>query len=291
MQNKIGKDIQLKVLSTAPADTPASFTATTTGAQTVSFGNLTLAQPTVVDWGDGQQDIYTGAGARSHAYAGAGTWTIKVMTPKTVTEMDLTHFRMTSVLGSEVSKFVNLITLRMLGLAGASWAINRQTPLPPRLTTLAFDFMPGVSWTIDPIVPLPNGMINVTFTYMDNVFWTTGANAPIPPDLTGIYIVASPNVVIGDTLELCRKVTTVRVENNLTDAAQKTILTKLYAAFPNKEVAGGIVDLFGTGNALSGGTSQAACPPTTTREYGYELVNDSCGVSPNHWASVTLRTS
>jgi hypothetical protein len=34
----------------------------------------------------------------------------------------------------------------------------------------------------------------------------------------------------------------------------------------------------------------AECPPTTGWNTAYELVNDSCNVSPKHWASVSLQT-
>jgi len=40
-------------------------------------------------------------------------------------------------------------------------------------------------------------------------------------------------------------------------------------------------------NAAPGGIYQAQCPPTTGKEYKYELINDSCGDGFNKWAVTT----
>jgi hypothetical protein len=135
----------------------------------------------------------------------------------------------------------------------------------PRLTFLSLVSLPGLTWTV-------------------------GAAAPLPVALTDLILLVVPGVTITSTLSACLALTTVQIENGLSDAAQSIILSQLYAAFPTRTGTNGTIDLLGGSNAVSGGISQAACPPTTTREYGYELVNDSCGVSASHWASVTLQT-
>lgn len=50
-----------------------SFTCTTTGAQTLEFDGLDVAdgETITVYWGDGTNSVYSGAGARSHNYASA----------------------------------------------------------------------------------------------------------------------------------------------------------------------------------------------------------------------------
>jgi hypothetical protein len=77
--------------------------------------------------------------------------------------------------------------------------------------------------------------------------------------------------------------------NALTELQIDTILSDLYAAAITPRTAtGGTINVGGT-NAAPSGTYQAACPPTTGKEYAYELRNDSCGLF-NNWATVTITT-
>jgi len=74
------------------------------------------------------------------------------------------------------------------------------------------------------------------------------------------------------------------------------ILWGLYGAFAGKTSTGGTLNLGGSGdtaNAAPSGTFQAAsaCPvsvATDGKEVAYELLNDTCGVSTKHWATVTI---
>lgn len=73
----------------------ASWQVVTTGAATHTIAAFTVSAATVVDWGDGSTDAYTGAGARTHNYAGAGTWTVRVMQPLNVTAITLNDNKVT----------------------------------------------------------------------------------------------------------------------------------------------------------------------------------------------------
>ncbi len=72
----------------------------------------------------------------------------------------------------------------------------------------------------------------------------------------------------------------------LSQAQVDAVLLGLYDGFATRTETGGEVHLNGEGNAVPSGDLQAACPPTTGKEAAYELVNDTCGVSSNHWLSV-----
>jgi len=74
----------------------------------------------------------------------------------------------------------------------------------------------------------------------------------------------------------------------LTQSEVDTILLGFYDAFPSKTNAGGTINLNGSGNAAPSGTYAAQCPPTTGKNAAYELINDSCSVSPNHWATINV---
>ncbi len=75
-------------------------------------------------------------------------------------------------------------------------------------------------------------------------------------------------------------------QNNFNQAGVDDVLSNCYSAFPSRTGIGGTVNV--SGNTAPSGTHQAQCPPLTGKENAYELVNDSCGVSPNHWSSVTF---
>lgn len=266
MSNQTAKLLVLNVLNSgAAADTSASFTATTTGAQTLTINALTVSAATTVDWGDGSSDVYTGSGARTHNYAGAGTWTVRILEPLNVTTFRMNATPIATMQGSEIQKFANL-------------------------TSLIFKNFTGISWTVGPSAPLPTGLTTLQLTSTSGISWTVGASAPIPTGLTELNIIAASGVSIVSTLDACLALDSVTIKNNLSDAAQNTILSQLYAAFPSRTASNGTIDLLGGGNAVSGGILQAACPPTTTREIAYELTTDSCGVSSKHWASVSLQT-
>ena len=78
-----------------PSSPTAKFTVTTTGADTLTIAKLTVSSSMTVDWGDGNQDSYTGTGSRTHNYSGAGTWTVQFMSPALVTELQISDNKVT----------------------------------------------------------------------------------------------------------------------------------------------------------------------------------------------------
>jgi len=68
----------------------------------------------------------------------------------------------------------------------------------------------------------------------------------------------------------------------LTAAECDNVLEDIYAGRMSFTYATPSLNIGGT-NAAPNGTYQAMCPPTTGKEFWYELVNDSCGDGFNKW--------
>jgi len=82
---------------------------------------------------------------------------------------------------------------------------------------------------------------------------------------------------------------TLQFHSNLLSQAQvDQILSDMWTAFATRTVAAGSLNVGGTNSAPSG-ILQAANPPTTGKEFAYELVNDSQNINPTKkWTTVTI---
>ena len=155
------------------------------------------------------------------------------------------------------------------------------------LNTLYLQVLPNVTVGAGEIGGL-NALTYLTLNNLPNATVGAGEIGGLNA-LTSLTLQVLPNLAVQTGLANLLRLVALVYENNLSNADQQSILSQLYAAFPTRINTGGTIDLLGGGNAVSGGILQAACPPTTTREYGFELTNDSCSVSLKHWASVTLQ--
>ena len=306
------------------ADTSFSMTVTTTGAQTLTIQDLTVSASTTVDWGDGSSNDYTGSGTRAHNYAGAGTWKVTIKQPLNVTLIDLRDTKITNLPGLSVSRLVNLTSLRLSGIDTALvWTVNDAAPMPSKITYLYLHSLPNLTWNVGSVAGanmpsniaylylltlanltwnvgsvaganMPSNITYLNLQSLPNLTWNVGsvAGANMPANATSVTIVGTGTVTIEATDILPAPMTTFRFENNLNRAAVDAVLAALYLAFPTRTGTAGTIDLLGTGNAAPTGVSpgSAECPPTTGWNTAHELVNDSCGVSAKHWASVALQT-
>jgi len=279
------------------ADTSFSMTVTTTGAQQLKLDGLTVSASTTVDWGDNSSNDYTGSGSRTHNYAGAGTWTVTIKQPLNVTLIDLRDTKITALTGANMAKLVNLTSLRLDGIGAALvWTVNDAAPMPGGITSLNLYNLANLTWDVGSVAGanMPGGITWLYLSYLANLTWDVGsvAGANMPANCTLIEIVSCGTVTIEATDTLPAPLTSFRFENNLSQAAVDAVLAALYLAFPTRTGTGGTIDLVGTGNAAPSGASPGSpeCPPTTGWNAAYELVNDSCGVSAKHWASVSLQT-
>ena len=83
--------------------------------------------------------------------------------------------------------------------------------------------------------------------------------------------------------------TIMNISNNALSQAQvDTILSDFWAGFATRTASGGTINVGGSNSAPSG-ILQAANPPTTGKEFAYELKNDSQNINPTKkWATVTI---
>jgi hypothetical protein len=244
------------------ADPAASFTVTTTGAQTLTIQTLTVSASTVVDWGDGSNDTYTGTGTRTHAYAGAGTWQMRIMQPLNVTYFDLRDTKATCAAGT-IRKMSNLTVLIMLGGVTVATTAGEIGSLV-KLTDVLFDTLPNLVIGAGEV----GRLVNLTYLSM-------GAVSGVAPQAG---------------FENLTKLGTLTYQNVLSQAQVDAVLIGLWTAAQAGAKANGGVITMASGNAAPSGVYGAANPPTTGKAAAYELINDSAGVIPagKEWTTITV---
>ena len=271
MPMNAAKLLLLNVLGGSAADPSASFTAVTSGAQTLTINALTVSAATTVDWGDGSSDVYTGSGARTHNYAGAGTWQVRILEPLNVTTFNVNSTGVPIVLNSaDVKGMLNVTDFRANSLpAGSSGTFDSADVSAWRPSNFYLYSMPsGYSGTFDSadvsawrptdffLYSMPSGY-SFTLAAADFSAWTSTANLQMQ-------------------------------DNALTQAQVDAVLLGLYTAAQSRTVTGGSMNLSGS-NAAPSGVYAAECPPTTGLGAKHGLLNDSCGViDPSEtWVSIT----
>ena len=95
-----------------------SFTVTTTGAQTLTLQDLGIASGKIVRvwWGDDTYNDYTGTGTRTHAYGGAGTWTVRMSPASAITVIDFRDTKIT--LNQTLALCRSVTSLRIDNISG-----------------------------------------------------------------------------------------------------------------------------------------------------------------------------
>jgi hypothetical protein len=106
--------------ATKAAPPTFKFYCTTTGAQTLTLEALTVSSAVTVDWGDSSSDVYTGAGARTHAYAGAGTWTVQITPPTAITAITLSDNKIT-MNSADIKTAINITTCTFASLKAGTF--------------------------------------------------------------------------------------------------------------------------------------------------------------------------
>jgi hypothetical protein len=256
------RKLLLGLLGGSTSDPTASFTVTTTGAQTLTITGLTVTADTTVDWGDGSSDTYAaGAGARTHNYAGAGTWAMRILQPLNVTVLNVTYPAITVLVNSQsIGKFANMTTFQMYGVSISGQVINSADWRALRPGVFNFgDFAAGAG----------TGAID----YADFAQWN-------PSTYVVGYLAAFSGTITMSAANFAgwtNASTVTMAESGLTQAQVNAVLLGLYTAAQSRVATGGSIDLSGT-NAAPSGVYAAECPPTTGKAAAFELINDSCGV-------------
>ena len=139
---------------------PATWTVTTTGAATHTITALTVSRQITVDWGDGSTSDYTGSGARTHNYAGAGTWTVTIADPLAVTALTLSDNKVT-LNSADIAPMANMVTFNASTLKAGT-----------------FDSADVAAWSPGTFVlySMPVGTYTIVITANGFAAWSTGLN-------------------------------------------------------------------------------------------------------------------
>ena len=303
-----------------PSGTPL-YTVTTTGAQTHNIASLGVSAATTVYWGDGNSDIYTGTAARSHAYAGAGTWVVSVDEPLYVTTLNLNDNKIT-LNSADVAAMANVIDFRVYSLKAGTFDSADVSAWRPAVFYL-YSMPTGYAGTFDSadvsawrpssfhLHSMPAGYAG-TFNSADVSAWqpayfylhsmpTGYAGTFDSADVSAwqpayFYLHSMPAgyaITAGGGFANWSTTVNFYVQNNgLTAGTVDAILWELYQASTVPRTASGGTINISDSNAAPSGTYQAAtsCPVTVAtpgKEIAHELKNDGCAVGFNKWTTVT----
>ncbi|MCP4536240.1 MAG: hypothetical protein GY832_03765 [Chloroflexi bacterium] len=272
-----------------------TLTATTTApGATVTIHRITPTGDSItIDWGDSSSTV-VGNGvtaSQAHVYASADTYSISVTDAALITQLELRDSKLSGFDSSELSD--NVLTyfiVYSLGSAVASTVSSADmvnwNPWNFRLSgmpagTYVFNLANITSWspTIFLMYSMPAGTYTVDLS--DISAWR--------PTIFRLYSmpVSTTFTIAAVDLNGWTTTTSYRLSNNaLPQADVDAILQGFYGGFAARVASGGTIRVDGT-NAAPSGVLGPACPPTTGKEWAFELVNDSCGISANHWATVT----
>ncbi len=168
-----------------------------------------------------------------------------------------------------------------IGSNGLYWNIN-EFPIPESVLYLFIYNCPNVSGEIT------NDFVHPLLEFLDfegtPVKFHLNKSYGLSENIQEITLI-DIDLHVTDGFETCPSLSWVYISNSLTQEQVDTILRTLYEQMPHRTVSGGNIWLAGTSAAPSG-VYQAACPPTTGKEYAYQLINDTCNTSPNHWGTV-----
>ena len=273
----------------------ASFLVTTTGInQVLTIAQLTVSSAMTVDWGDTQTNSYSGAGARTHTYAVAGTYTVRFLAPLLVTVLALSDAKVT-LNSAQIKPVSNVGYFELTGIkAGtfnsadvSNWRPNSFSMyIMPAGYAGTFNSADVSAWTPSTqfyVRAMPAGYAG-TFNTADTIAWkVTTFRLDTMPTATFTIIVSAGGFAAWTTTTMINM-----SANALTQAQVDRILTDTYTAFATRTATGGSITLSGAGNSAPSGIFQAQCPPVTGKEHAFELLNDSCLVNPTKkWSTVT----
>ena len=297
------------------------YTVTTTGAQTHNIASLGVSAAVTVYWGDGNSDIYTGTAARSHAYAGAGTWVVSVDEPLYVTTLSLSDNKIT-LNSSEIAAISNVNDFRAISLKAGTFDSADVVAWRPSYFYL-YSMPAGYAGTFDSadvsawrpsyfyLHSMPAGYAG-TFDSTDvsawrpSYFWllsmpTGYAGTFDSADVAAwrpnvFYLYSMPTgytITAGGGFASWTTTSNFQMQSNgLPTGTVDAILWELYqASTVPRTASGGTINISGS-NAAPSGTYQAAasCPVTVAtpgKEVAHELKNDGCAVGFNKWSTVT----
>ena len=298
---------------------------TTTGAATLTLTRVecVAGDGVTIFWGDGSSNSYTSANngvAKIHAYTDAGVWSVKIANPLNISYISLSDTKLTNFNTSQFLKCGDNLTGINLNDLGSGRVINSSHLAHLKLNyQLVLLFTQTGTYTINSehfknytlsyqltLRFAQSGTYTINSEHCKNYELSYQLYLYLPQAGTYVintshfknYTVNSNYYLVFNTTSLTKTISrsdftlygvlTVTITMGLTQAEVDAILLGFYDAFPLKTNTGGTINLNGAGNEAPSGTYAAQCPPTTGKNAAYELINDSCSVSPNHWATINV---
>jgi len=273
-------------------NTPLVFTCVTTGAQTLTLYNVTVAsgRSLIIEWGDGLTNTYTaGVGQRTHAYAGAGTYLVKFCTRSAITAFEFRDVKLSGIINAANPFPKSLTSMTLNGASGISVVVDSNNPIPSTVT-IFYTYGNSVTWEVSLSAPVPPLLTVFVIDGASGFKWIASSSLPIPINLANIVLLSAlaGNIVLPAAQWAgVNLLATVRLECNLAQAIVDDIINGIWSNKANYTAATPSLDLLGTGNAVPSGVYQAANPPTTAKEKVYDLVNGNYTPAGPEW-TVTM---
>lgn len=262
-----------------------SFVANISSPSTLTINRITPTSGIKIYWGDGAvTNVAAGnSGAVAHAYTGTGSFIVEVGgSVDNITLLDLRDTKAVVAAGT-IGTIKGLQTLYLSGTNS--------------ITTAAGEI---------------GGLSNLTYLYIGscgNVLMSAG-EVGVLTGLTTLYVISSPKITIntgeiGNLVNLTTlhvqaatlvaaqandfktltKIGTLTYYNSLNEAQVDAVVAAIYdarAAYLTQSKTLNIA----TSNAAPSGTYQAQVPPSSGKEYIYELKNDSASQGFSKWAAI-----
>jgi len=240
-----------------------TLTATTSASnQTVTIQRLTLSVDTYVDWGDGSRTPLPANTTSSfnHTYASARAYRIRIPQAKKITAIDLRdsklgQLRTAQLRSSPITYFyVTAVTDSTISSSDmAAW----------RPSSWGLASMPTGNYTVNSA----NMAAWTSLQYLSCYSMPTGAvSISAASDFTGLVSLRN--------LQL--------QSNALSQASVDKVLQGLWNGKANFTDPAPSCNVGGSNSAPSG-IYQPASPPTTGKEYAYDLVNGTCKPDGPEW--------
>ena len=139
-----------------------------------------------------------------------------------------------------------------------------------------------LSGTIDASNPMPTGLTSLTLYSLSGLSWTSSSTVPIPTGLQTMVVIGCPSALFPYWTGV-NAIRTVQLENAYSQANVDAICLGIWGNKPNFTYATPSLDILGGSNATPSGIYQTASPPTTGKEYLYDLVNGSYTPAGPEW--------
>ena len=139
-----------------------------------------------------------------------------------------------------------------------------------------------LSGSIDASNPMPTGLTSLTLYSLSGLSWTSSSTVPIPTGLQTMVVTGCPSALFPYWTG-ANAIRTVQLENAYSQANVDAICLGIWGNKPNFTYATPSLDILGGSNATPSGIYQTASPPTTGKEYLYDLVNGSYTPAGPEW--------